>query len=526
MSSPVMKCRSLRGGNFIVSGFRFSSIYSYSAFTFHNAFILLLEANAWVPQAVPDLEDWVRKLAATSSYDKRRWRELLKGLEDVSKMRPAPPGEGTKSSIPKSEKDNKRKRVSKSEKPQDKKTLARRLQKRFSQAGADSAHDSTDDEEKDGEELALVPRTRKPIEAAKPSEPETSSRSEGTPKKDVDKAPVSPVVEIVPPHSTNVHEGTNAKTPEVNENAPSEELGAATTCHSLSLPTYFVGAIKEANTLRMPDPSRVLEEDPFQGCFAGVEDATDLNDVSIIFEEAQHLLSQLNTYFHLCNFLFPLFPLPGISSFHVYAIVKFRSELRQFEAELRKVSGEEKALRLLCSRKEEELMDLRAELAEARKNESELDEKESIDKLATDKKALTAQLASAETQLRGVKAKGLAQAKKIKEMEADLAIARAKAVQAKAKTEETKAAVDKSIIARRETLEEIHAQGFDLVEEIAEAKAQETDAKFLVSSDDEDVVSGSGEEDVPEGEEAPEDRATEGAVPEDDAPGGVTPKID
>ncbi|XP_070005158.1 protein gar2-like [Nicotiana sylvestris] len=186
--------------------------------------------------------------------------------------------------------------------------------------------------------------------------------------------------------------------------------------HSLSLPTYFEGTIEEANTLRVPDPSK--------------------------------------------------------------AIVKFRAELSQCEAKLSRVSGEKKSLRLLCSKKKEELKDLRVELAKARKNESEIDE----------------------------------QAKKIKELETELARARAEAVQAKAEAEKTKAATDKAIA------------------EIAEAKAQKTDARFLVSSDDEDVVSGSrdgeGEEDVIEGEEAPEDRATEGVVPEDDTPRGVTPKID
>nr|XP_009764376.1 PREDICTED: uncharacterized protein LOC104216108 [Nicotiana sylvestris] len=59
-------------------------------------------------------------------------------------------------------------------------------------------------------------------------------------------------------------------------------------------------------------------------------------------------------------------------------------------------------------------------------------------------------------------------------------------------------------------------------QEIAKAKVRETDARFLVSSDDEDVASGSGdgegEEDVPEGEESPKDKAVEGAVPEDGAP--------
>ncbi|XP_019248769.1 PREDICTED: uncharacterized protein LOC109228040 [Nicotiana attenuata] len=474
--------------------------------------------------------------------------------------------------------------------PSSKKSPARRLRKRFAQTGADSAHDSPDDEENDDEESALVTQNRKPIEVAKPFEPETSSCGEDAPKEETGKAPASSEVEIFPPTSTTIPEGVNAETPNDNENAPSEELGAAITGHSLSLPTYSEGAIEEANAMRVPDPNKVIEDDPFHGCYTGNEDANDFDDASSIFEEAQCLLSR--------------------------AIVKFRAELSQCEDELKKVSGEEKALRLICSQKEEELKDLRTALAKAQRSESELDKqvtailiecgllgltseantsisqlqqkldmigqlrgevdqvradchqwKKNMDQLAADKEALTAQLASAEAQLRGIKAKGLAQEGKIEGLEAELAKARTEAaqakdevVQAKAEAKKTKVAADKSITiylretaavqvelkeasdrgrrsnelakcqARRETLEELHARGFNLAGEIAEAKVRENDARFLVSSDDEDVVSSSGdeegEEDVPEGEETPEDRAAGDVVSEDDSPGGVTPKID
>nr|XP_033510299.1 uncharacterized protein LOC117275056 [Nicotiana tomentosiformis] len=33
----------------------------------------------WMPQAVPDLEDWVRKLASTSTYAERTWCDLARG---------------------------------------------------------------------------------------------------------------------------------------------------------------------------------------------------------------------------------------------------------------------------------------------------------------------------------------------------------------------------------------------------------------------------------------------------------------
>ncbi|XP_070005104.1 uncharacterized protein [Nicotiana sylvestris] len=359
MSSPWIKGRSRRDGTLIISGVLLPSIYSFLVFTPHNAFILSA-ATAWGPHAVPDLEGWVQKLAATSSYDEHKWCELSRGkweakrhgIGDVSEMSPALPKERTKSSILKSGKNNKRKRVSKPEDPQDKKTPARRLQKRIAHVDENSAHDSPNDEENDGEESALVPRTRKPIETAKPSELETSSHGVETPKKDSGNAPVFP-------------------------------------------------------------------------------------------------------------------------------------------------------------------------------------------KLAANKKVVTAQLTSVETQLRGIKAKGLAQGRKIEEVEEELARARVEAAQAKAEVEKTKATTDKAIAmylrdaavvqaefrvafdreklsndlakcqAQRETLEEIHARGFNLTEEIAEAKAQETDARFLVSSDDEVVVSST------EGREGEEGSSEEEGVPED-----------
>nr|XP_016450925.1 PREDICTED: uncharacterized protein LOC107775686 [Nicotiana tabacum] len=118
--------------------------------------------------------------------------------------------------------------------------------------------------------------------------------------------------------------------------------------YSPSLPTFSEESMNEARALRMPDPSRVLgKEDPFQDCFTGVDDSADLNNASTLFEEAHRLFSRY--------------------------ITKFKAELSQCEAELKKSLDEEKAMRLLCSQKEEELKDFRADLAKARKNETELD---------------------------------------------------------------------------------------------------------------------------------------------------------
>ncbi|XP_019231681.1 PREDICTED: uncharacterized protein LOC109212486 [Nicotiana attenuata] len=423
-------------------------------------------------------------------------------------MRLAPPEETTKPSNLKPKKDNKRKRVLEPKDPQDKKTSTRSLRKKFAQTGTDSAHDSPDGEEHDEELTELVTRIGRLVEAAKPSKLENPPCGEDARREETGKALISPEVEIVPPSSTTMPEGVNAEAPEVNENAPSEELGIVTICHSLSLPTYSREAIEEANTLHMPDPSKVIADYPFQSCYARVEGFDDFNDAPSILKRPS-------------------------------AAAKFRVELSQCEAELKKISSEEKALRLLCGQKEEELKDLRAALAKSRKSESELDEQE----------AITAQLVSAEAKLRDLEAKGLAQAIKIEGMEAELAKSRTEVVQAKdeaaqtkAKDERMKIATDKSIfIYTREVVAvqaelraasnqakwSIRARGFDLAEEKGKAQARETDARFLVSSDDEDVMSGSedeeGEEDASKGEEDPEDKAT---GDEDATPRDLAPKMD
>ncbi|XP_019236671.1 PREDICTED: uncharacterized protein LOC109216906 [Nicotiana attenuata] len=167
-----------------------------------------------------------------------------------------------------------------------------------------------------------------------------------------------------------------------------------------------------------------------------------------------------------------------------------------------------------------------------------------MDRLVGEKEAALANLASTETQLRGIKVKNLAQAKKIDELEAKLAAAGAEVAEARAEVERTKATTEKTIAvylkdaeaaqielrevfnrekrvsdlaksqSRRETLEEIHARGFDLTEEIAQAKELEVDARFLVSSSDDDndegCQSGSDDEAGPEGEAAPKGETSPG----------------
>ncbi|XP_019229015.1 PREDICTED: EF-hand calcium-binding domain-containing protein 4B-like [Nicotiana attenuata] len=164
------------------------------------------------------------------------------------------------------------------------------------------------------------------------------------------------------------------------------------------------------------------------------------------------------------------------------AFTKFQSDLSQCEAELQKTSEEKNALKLLCGQRDEELRDLRADLAKACKEEAELDEqvtillkeygldptveantsvsqlqqkleriellreevnqikadsewwKEKMDHLAAEKEAASAKLSSAEVQLWSIKEKSSAQAKRIEELEAELAKAKAEVEKMKIKS--------------------------------------------------------------------------------------------
>ncbi|XP_070019777.1 uncharacterized protein [Nicotiana sylvestris] len=293
-----------------------------------------------------------------------------------------------------------------------------------------------EEEEDEGNDSVLVVRARKSVEDAKPSKSEAIVEAwphdvEAS-KKDSGKAPKSSEVEVIPCPSTNIPEGGGSETLRAEQSTPSDSLG-----------------------------------------------------VEIAFTRSQANPSQC-------------------------------------EVELQKTSEERNALKLFYGQKDERLRDLRAELAQARKEEAERDEqdraapgevdqvkancnqwKENMDHLAVEKEAALVRLSSTEVQLRSTKEKRSAHAKRIEEFKAKLA-------EAKVEVEKAKALADKSIVVylvdaeatqtqlrevldrarwsndlakcqfQRETLEEIHARGFDLSKEIAQAKVLEADVRLLV----------------------------------------------
>ncbi|XP_019229685.1 PREDICTED: uncharacterized protein LOC109210689 [Nicotiana attenuata] len=166
--------------------------------------------------------------------------------------------------------------------------------------------------------------------------------------------------------------------------------------------------------------------------------------------------------------------------------------------------------------------------------------RQSMERLASEKDTLREQLASIERQLQSVKEESLARSRKIEELEAKSAAELAKAKTdaeafvsayradteaANTRAKEISAAAEVKLScalnharrqSRRETLEEVHARGFDLSADIEKAKTLEEEAAVLLSDDDDSPSgseSGGDKDEVPE-EEVPEDEAPEDATPE------------
>ncbi|XP_070040497.1 uncharacterized protein [Nicotiana tomentosiformis] len=164
-----------------------------------------------------------------------------------------------------------------------------------------------------------------------------------------------------------------------------------------------------------------------------------------------------------------------------------------------------------------------------------------MDYFDAEKETARAQLSSVESQRQGMKERSLTQARKIEELEARLASELAKA---KYEAEKAKAEMDVIVAvyradaeaaqvqareayesthtraywiaelakcqSRRETLEEIHARGFDLTNGIAKARNHEAESGALATSDDDD------DDGSKSGSENGEDLDVEEAAPEGD----------
>ncbi|XP_070039085.1 nuclear matrix constituent protein 1b-like [Nicotiana tomentosiformis] len=458
-------------------------------------------------------------------------------------MRPPFGEEETSASVPKPTKGNKRKRASTSEDPEPKTRTARKPMKKIIPLIEESARRlrDEDEEEEENDGSILVSRVKKTIDAPKVAGSmvvyKAPPQTEGISERDSDRVPESLEIEDASHRSqqtVGISEGASPEALRIEENAPSESLGEIVIRESPTLPAFYEGAIQEAQDLGTLDVGRSHEgEDPFRDLFTSVEDIVGPSDVSSHFCEA--------------------------SSVHREACSRSRAELSRYEADLRRVTEERNTLKLLCGKREEEIRDLRAELARAHQDQTDLTEqlqqklevigklreevdtiraealgwKYGMDRLAAEKETARAQLSSAGSQLQGMKERSSVQARKIEELEARLASELAKAI---SEAEKAKANADTFVAvyrvdaeatqvqareaaetaktrahwvaelakcqSRRETLEEIHARGFDLTEEIKRAKELEADAGALAFDGDNDgSESGSDSRVEPDGEE-------------------------
>ncbi|XP_070020250.1 uncharacterized protein [Nicotiana sylvestris] len=227
-------------------------------------------------------------------------------------------------------------------------------------------------------------------------------------------------------------------------------------------------------------------------------------------------------------------PIEGTS---MGAFNKLKSELLRHEARLRKVIDREKSLRLFCDKRKDELAYLRYEASRSLNYESYLEEqlqkktedleclrnevgqakrerdelRSRVDTQISAKKDALAKTSALEVQHCNAHENSLVRTDMIPRLESELLKMKAKVMDARSKAEIIRAKADKKVVAHlkeavdahaelrgaldqgsrnkeyprckswRETLEEIHARGFDLSEEIKQAKVKEYDVKFLLS---------------------------------------------
>ncbi|XP_070054899.1 uncharacterized protein [Nicotiana tomentosiformis] len=305
----------------------------------------------WMPQVVPDLEDWVRKLASTSSYAERAWRDLAKGVTKDAVLRPSSIEEGTKSPVPEPGKDKKRKAISWSE---DHKPKTRRVRRKAITISTDSVQRLIEEKEED-DASTLVIRSVKAIEVARPSKLMTPLAS---------------------------FESTSASVRSSFRRSRGERCSAA----SLSQKDEVIKDLQA-------DLAKAREEE------AELDKQASLVLLEYGFDptvEANPSLSQLLQ--------------------KVEKIGLLREEVDQIKAE--------------CDRWNE-----------------------TIDRLAIEKETILAKLLSADVQLRSVKQKGSAQAKRIEELETRLA-------EARAEIESSKVMADKSIAVYRADAEAAQMEMF------------------------------------------------------------------
>ncbi|XP_070054757.1 uncharacterized protein [Nicotiana tomentosiformis] len=331
----------------------------------------------WMPSAIANLKSWIQDLDSASTYAERSWRDLSKGrweakthgLGKDAVMRPPSGKEETLAPVLKLAKDNKIKRASTSEDPKPKTRTARKPKKNTILLTEESVRRLRDeDKEEEGNEGSiLVARVMKTIYAPK--------------------AVGLMAVDEAPSRTEGISEKGLRKVPESLEIKEASHRSQQT----VGIPEGVSPEVLRTEELGVI----VIEDSPTLPAFS--EGAIRLPALAL----------------------------------HQDEFSKSRTELSRREIDFQRLSEEKNALRLLNGQKEEEIKDLRAELAKTHQDQTDLTEQ-------------VAELAKCQSQ--------------------------------------------------RETLEEIHARGFDLTEVIKKAKELEADAGALAFDDDDDDESKSGSE--------------------------------
>ncbi|XP_070037674.1 uncharacterized protein [Nicotiana tomentosiformis] len=421
---------------------------------------------------------------------------------------------------------NKRKRASSYENPKSKARSTHKSKKDIIPLTLESVQRLRDeDEEEENEEFELVAREKKTANAPQAAGSmvvyTAPPRTEDISEKGSGRVPESSEIEDVSYRSQqmrNISKGAVPESLRTEENSPSDSLGVATIEDSPTFPTFSEGEIREAQALGALELDMPHDgDDPFCVLFTSVEDAAGSSDALDLFHGVQHALNQ-------------------VAAAYREACSRSRAELRQYEFDLQWVTEERNALNLLLGQRWEEIKELRAELTKAHQDQTDLSEqqkleligklrekvdvikaeslkwKENMDRFAAEKEVARAQLSLAESQLQSLKEKSLVE-RKTEELKARLATKLAKAENIKADADALVAVYRADAEAaqfhvrevadtartrlhwindfskcqfRRETLEDIHARGFDLSEEITKARELKAEAGALASDDDDD----------------------------------------
>ncbi|XP_070032269.1 MAR-binding filament-like protein 1-1 [Nicotiana tomentosiformis] len=181
------------------------------------------------------------------------------------------------------------------------------------------------------------------------------------------------------------------------------------------------------------------------------------------------------------------------TALHQEASSKYRDELARCEVDLKNLTEERDALKLLYVHKEEEIMSIRAELTRSHQDQTELIER--VEELET---RLAAALARSTSEAEALVASYRA--------DAEAANTQAKEISDAAEVRLSRVAEHARRQSRRETLEEVHTCSFDLMAYIESAKVLEDEAGALLSDDEN---SASGSKNGKDKDKAPEDVAPE-----------------